>query len=144
MEGNVSEVEIIRFIAALLGLWVGWTGARKCGKLLGSLADPDPTEEDESVWDEHDEREDRLRTTRYVQMGIVLCHLYLFVNVVNNFSYPSPPFTQSNVLTSNLMQVLIPITLIAVSKRLSDRIDRAEKGRARIARRTRQTQEVTP
>jgi len=108
---TVSSLEIIRVLVACCGLWVAYRGRREVQGYHDLLRVP-PASGDARDRAEYENTLTRIKLFEGLQGMIALVHgLFLFNAFVQLF-YPSAPSEQFNVLTSNAIQVLIPMLLI--------------------------------
>lgn len=91
---TVSSGEIIRVIVAMFAFTVSWRG-RVVAVQEHALADT------------------------LAQTTFCLIHVGLMGNALINMAYSQPPSEQPNVLFSNVLQVLIPLSLARASEHLT-------------------------
>lgn len=117
---TVSDTEIVRLIAALVGLVVATRGRSTAGQDIETLQQQQiEPGSPVSEWDRREDTIDLLQLFRSVQGAIILVHLGLLLNVGTNLFYPSSPLSQPNVMTSNLIQMMIPGILVAASNAIT-------------------------
>lgn len=117
MSETVTALEIIRFVVGLFGMRTCWAGRRDARRSRADI----PAEAGAGIHERAGRVQRLLRMDLVADIQYVLfwVHAGFTANAAINFWYPSAPYEQLNVMSSNLLQVLAPLGLIAVSHWLS-------------------------
>lgn len=133
MNDLISSTEIIRWLIASLGIAVTWKGRGAALAGLSVLAQPEGHDED--AWDLYYDNEDRLGLAWWQQTLLFWAHVLFWANATTNFWYGSSPIEQPNVATSNVMQIVVPVLLIALSWLITNRLKYVQTHQDRWSRR---------
>lgn len=120
MPETVSDLEIIRLLVALVGIYAALRGVGVAQQSIDDIP-TDPTD-DAHERAAREQRHERMELFRLIQRSIFGVHGLLLVNVLVNFGYAPVSVVQPNVLTSNIAQILIPLILVRASEKISSEI----------------------
>ena len=120
---GVSSFEVLRFLVAVFGLTVSWGGRARARE--GRDAILPAALEDASVRRKQEQWAERMYLFERIQTGCIAIHAMFLANVIVNMGYVNPPIEQPNVLSSNVIQILIPLILARLSELITLKLEYA-------------------
>lgn len=114
---TVSAFELARALVALFGLRVSWRGRLAVRRSLAEI--PDDGSADVHERSSLEQRRKRMALFEVAQSTFLLIHAGLLANALISMAYANAPVEQANVMSNNLVQMLIPIALARVSERIT-------------------------
>lgn len=125
---TVSSLEVIRLVIGAVGVLWTWTRWRRMQDLRPPLVAIAVTEaETPHLRAERVQRQRGLHVIELVQLLLFFVHGGFATNALVNLFYTSSSIEQLNVLTSNLLQVIAPLLLIAISVMLDGLVGEATR-----------------
>ena len=116
---TASWSELLRLGMAVVGLVVGLLGVRQVRSVKFR---PPPHLTPLRLRILREEWHSRMVFFMNLQLTVVGCHLLFLGNVWINLWYPSSPLEQPNVMSSNIMQIIVPALLIRASELVGARV----------------------